>query len=303
MRGGVRLGGLVLLLFVFFLALPSIAAADSAEDKLAEIERENALLRKQNAALREQTGLLAENAELQKRARTKQPPAQPAAGERIWSLNESAKPNPAAAPVEQVVLSADLPAAYAAGMRLKAPLIAERGRFQAFVEGGAFWTGGDPVRATFETAASTAARGPEGLFDFIPRRGWDAAIGFDYKFAASLWHVSGQFRYGQANASDSAASSIGPLIAHPFGPPFDFVLNATGQGDAAHSRSVSRHDRSAELIVYADAEDVIAQPDAGIKSSTGEESSGTEVEIEVLALDRPVGVQLALVSRADRAAD
>jgi len=57
MRDGVRWGGLVLLLFVFFLALPRIAAEGSAEDKLAEIERENAVLRKQNAALREQTRL------------------------------------------------------------------------------------------------------------------------------------------------------------------------------------------------------------------------------------------------------
>src|SRR5262249_13771101 len=117
-------------------------------------------------------------------------------------------------------------------MPLKAPLIVERGRFQAFVEGGAFWTGGEPVRATFETAASSGALGPQGLFDLSPRRGWDTAIGFDYKFAASPWHVSGQFRYGQANTSDSATSSIGPVITHLFGSPTDFVLNATGQAAA-----------------------------------------------------------------------
>jgi len=130
-----------------------------------------------------------------------------------------------------VILSADLPAAYAAGMPLKAPLIVERGRFQAFVEGGAFWTGGDPVLTTFDTAASDFLLGPRGQFNLLPRPGWDGAVGFDYKFAASPWHVSGQFRLGQANASDSATSAIGPVLFNLLAP-FIFVVNANGQAAA-----------------------------------------------------------------------
>jgi hypothetical protein len=123
--------------------------------------------------------------------------------------------------------AADLPVAY------KAPPPVEPGRFTVWVEGGAIWTGGDPVFDSFSltdftrpggptmncaglsasvcvasTVVSSGGGGIPGIFDLNPKVGWEAATGFDYKFAGSPWHVSGQFRYGQGgNASGSAATS------------------------------------------------------------------------------------------------
>jgi hypothetical protein len=104
--------------------------------------------------------------------------------------------------------AADLPVAY------KAPPPVEPGRFTVWVEGGAIWTGGDQVFDNFSlndftTVGFNGRTGTiPGIFDLNPKIGWEAATGFDYKFAASPWHVSGQFRYGQGgNTSGSAASS------------------------------------------------------------------------------------------------
>ena len=103
--------------------------------------------------------------------------------------------------------AADLPVAY------KARPPEEPGRFTVWVEGGAIWTGGDPVYRDFSlndftTAGFGSGTGSiPGIFDLNPKIGWEAATGFDYKFADSPWHVSGQFRYGQSTASGSAASS------------------------------------------------------------------------------------------------
>jgi len=103
--------------------------------------------------------------------------------------------------------AADLPVAY------KAPPPVEPGRFTAWVEGGAIWTGGDQVATDFSlndftTVGRTRDTGTiPGIFDLNPKVGWEAATGFDYKFAYSPWHVSGQFRYGESKASGSAASS------------------------------------------------------------------------------------------------
>ena len=50
-----------------------------------------------------------------------------------------------------------------------------------------------------------------GIFDLNPKIGWEAATGFDYKFAGSPWHVSGQFRYGQSGTASGSAASSGTL--------------------------------------------------------------------------------------------
>jgi hypothetical protein len=109
--------------------------------------------------------------------------------------------------------AADLPVAY------KARPPEEPGRFTVWVEGGAIWTGGDQVFRDFslndftiagfrQSSSSSNTNTIPGIFDLNPKIGWEAATGFDYKFAGSPWHVSGQFRYGQGgNASGSAASS------------------------------------------------------------------------------------------------
>ena len=70
-------------------------------------------------------------------------------------------------------------------MATKAPPAVIRDEWIWWVEGGAFYSAGD--------------------FDpLVPRPGWggEGAIGFDYKAAAfSPYHISGQFRYGQAKRS------------------------------------------------------------------------------------------------------
>jgi hypothetical protein len=108
--------------------------------------------------------------------------------------------------------AADLPVAY------KARPPEEPGRFRAWVEGGAIWTGGDPVSRAFSltdftTNSGRGENGPviPGIFDLSPKVGWVAATGFDYKFAGSPWHVSGQFRYGQSGTASGSASSAGTL--------------------------------------------------------------------------------------------
>src|ERR1700720_1999295 len=124
--------------------------------------------------------------------------------------------------------AADLPVAY----RARPP--EEPGRFTVWVEGGAIWTGGDPVSRSFEltdfttnfggglqvvtrTLASAAPQSLSsgnsipGIFDLTPKIGWEAATGFDYKFAGSPWHVSGQFRYGEGGKTSGSATSAGTL--------------------------------------------------------------------------------------------
>jgi hypothetical protein len=111
--------------------------------------------------------------------------------------------------------AADLPVAY------KARPPEEPGRFTAWVEGGAIWTGGDPVFREFSLTDFTMSNSNllligrnssiPGIFDLNPKIGWEAATGFDYKFAGSPWHVSGQFRYGEGGKTSGSASSSGTI--------------------------------------------------------------------------------------------
>ena len=123
--------------------------------------------------------------------------------------------------------AADMPVAY------KARPPVEPGRFTIWGEGGAIWTGGDQVadyanlndfttvgfgngaEATrpFGAAASISSLNGSlpSIFDLNPKVGWTAATGFDYKFANSPWHVSGQFRYGQSGTASGSAASSGTL--------------------------------------------------------------------------------------------
>jgi opacity protein-like surface antigen len=161
--------------------------------------------------------------------------------------------------------AADLPVAY------KARPSEEPGRFRIWVEGGAIWTGGDPVSQTFSLTDFTTPNGGTimtvtrplasasqlplssgnsipGIFDLTPKIGWEAATGFDYKFAGSPWHVSGQFRYGEGGKTSGSATSAGtldpvffpnapfqlfnagiqPVLGNCFNFPFSFSLSACG---------------------------------------------------------------------------
>jgi hypothetical protein len=208
------------------LAVSCPAAAAPLDDdaaRLAAIERENAILRKENAALRERAQLQRDNARLRDKLGAQAPsqepaPVPPAGSQRLWVQEPSPITTPHALPPEVKVVIADpwVASAYGAdmGVPLKAPALV-KGEFNVFVEGGAFWTGGDPAR-TF-TLLVASPFGPElfesgGPFNLNPRLGWDAGVGFDYRFAGSPWHVSAQFRYGEARKSDSNASGFGPTL-------------------------------------------------------------------------------------------
>ena len=98
---------------------------------------------------------------------------------------------------------------------------ADQGEFRAFVEGGAFWTAGNAIPYTapgFEIFGPTSilplANGGNGASlggnaSLRPRVGWDAAVGFDYRFAGTPWHVNMQARGGEARGS--AAISAPPF--------------------------------------------------------------------------------------------
>jgi len=182
------------------------ARADSREQvmaRLAALEKENAAIRKENAALRENKALRAQNAALTSSG------ARPAASVNAVSFG---KRDPFAA------YAADLPAAY------KARPVDPTGQFRVWGEGGAIWSGGGAPASTYDLAAPNALipQGNAGSFDLLPKVGWQAAAGFDYRFPESPWHVSGQFRYwqnGRASGNAATSGAIDPqLLVLAFGP-------------------------------------------------------------------------------------
>jgi opacity protein-like surface antigen len=179
------------------------AAAGDLEDvnaRLELLERQNAAIRKENAALRESQRLLGENARLKSQG----------ARAAIEPARTSARPhqeNSAFLAVSAVSQQSKNPLqAYAADLPVKAPPLAGPGLFRAWIEGGAIWSGGDPISSTY---------GFTGQFDLTPKVGWEAAIGFDHRFAGSPWHISGQFRYGEGGKTTGLDSLTQILPALP----------------------------------------------------------------------------------------
>ncbi len=182
--------------------VPSPAQADDTTARVAALEQEIAALRRENAALRERTRLRADNAGLRRQ------------------LQEQA-PAPAV----------DARQTYAADASVwKAPPVT-RGQFRAWVEGGAFWTGGDPFYSFYTFANLVRGDNAPAFFTLKPKVGWEAATGFDYRFAGSPWHVSGQFRYGEARTSASAADS--QSVSQPPAT-FSISQNATARHKETH---------------------------------------------------------------------
>ena len=171
---------------------------DDIAARLAVLEKENAAIRKENAALRENKILRQRNASLKSTAPAPQPSA---------SVSHT-KPSVFEA------MAADLPVAY------KAQPPESPGQFRVWVEGGAIWSGGDPVSQDFNLIDFTGIGGAvigggagtiPRHFDLTPKVGWEAATGFDYRIAGSPWHVSGQFRYGEGGKTSGSASSSGTV--------------------------------------------------------------------------------------------
>jgi hypothetical protein len=86
------------------------------------------------------------------------------------------------------------------GLRASPPA---QGGWTVWAEGGAFWTGGGPMGSNFSgQIASLFGATVPGVppTSLTPGAGWEAAIGADYAFAATPWHVSFDARYGAAIA-------------------------------------------------------------------------------------------------------
>jgi hypothetical protein len=187
------------LLLVGPLLLSSHAMAGQVEDlttRMDALQRENSAIRRENAALLENKRLRERNAGLKSSAAQ----ASPAIS------TGTIKPSVYNA------MAADLAVAY------KAPPPESPGRFQIWAEGGAIWSGGDPVTQTanltnFTGLGIIGGGGGSGsiphTFSLTPKVGWEAATGFDYRFANSPWHISGQFRYGEGGKTDGSANSAG----------------------------------------------------------------------------------------------
>jgi hypothetical protein len=117
----------------------------------------------------------------------------------------------------------------AADVILKAAPLPVRGETRLWLEGGAFWTGGDQIPYADGLAALFGdGRGLLIGGRVLPKVGWDVGAGFDHRFAGTRWHVNGEFRYGTARGSNSLTSSI--LIADP-DPADPFLLTASATTD------------------------------------------------------------------------
>jgi hypothetical protein len=171
------------------------ASAGELEDvnaRLALLERQNAAIRKENAALRENQRLFEENTRLKSQGTR-------AAVEAARHAARPSQENSAFLAVSAASQQTRNPLqAYAADFPVKARPMAGPALFRAWVEGGAILSGGDPNYSNYSTT---------GQFDLTPKIGWESAVGFDYRFAASAWHVSGQFRYGESGKASGLASS------------------------------------------------------------------------------------------------
>jgi hypothetical protein len=185
------------------LLLQTNAWADSADEALARVrtlEREIAAIKQENEALRRVNKLRGENAALVKQTDSN--------NARLAVVPASTGSNPREA------YAADMP------IVAKAAAPIEPGRMRVWAEGGANWSGGDPVDSFYVRTGlnGIVPTGTPQFFPLFPKVGWEAAGGFDYRFAGSPWHVSGQLRYGQGSALETS-SAISNLFLSAGGAP------------------------------------------------------------------------------------
>jgi hypothetical protein len=197
--------GIIALVFIAIGPVVQVNAwADSADDALARVqvlEKEIAAIKKENEALRRVKELREQNATL---------------------VKQTAKS--AGTATVQLATRSDPRQAYAADMPIypKAVAPVERGQFRVWGEGGAIWSGGDPIDSFYSRSTISLVTGVdtrEFFFPLVPKVGWEAATGFDYRFAGSPWHVSGQFRYGEGRTTETSASSSSLSISAGGAPP------------------------------------------------------------------------------------
>jgi Legionella pneumophila major outer membrane protein precursor len=227
---------------------------DDVLTRLDAIEKENSAIRKENTALLENKRLREQNAKL-KSSSAEPHNAEPHNAEPQYAPTPaiaSVAPAPTRpaplGPISQAIedvrsdlfgaaksdpfgaYAADLPVQYKA--HVESP-----GQLRLWGEGGAIWTGGDPVTQPFTLInfnsffLGPGATGIPGSFDLTPKIGWEGATGFDYRFPDSLWHVSAQFRYGEGGKTSGLASSSGvidPLFIAALAAGGGFVIGLPG---------------------------------------------------------------------------
>jgi hypothetical protein len=222
------------------------AQSDDVLARLAAMEKELAAIRRENAALREIKTARAQNA----------------------ALKSATTPAPAVGVATEASVKRDPLRAYAADMpmAIKAPPLASAGQLRVWGEGGAIFSGGDPVYSFFDRL-DLASTEP-GYFSLKPDTGWQAAAGFDYRFADSLWHASAQFRYGESRTSDARAflASVPPssFTANPVADMTqthwlaDVAMGRDVIGTGANAMQVKFGLRTAELRSSIDAANPVA---------------------------------------------
>jgi hypothetical protein len=195
--------------------------------RLDAIEKENSAIRKENAALLENKRLREQNAKL--KSSTPEPHIPPSTSVTAASVKPASvaptyvKPVPATSVSQASRLDEetrnDSFAAYAADLPVQYKTHVEApGQLKIWAEGGAIWSGGDPVTQAFNLTNFSnlflfggGGGSVPGSFDLTPKIGWEGATGFDYRFPNSLWHVSAQFRYGEGGKTSGLANTSGAL--------------------------------------------------------------------------------------------
>lgn len=104
---------------------------------------------------------------------------------------------------------------------LKAPRGPAPDQWSFWLEGASFDTQGGTVHLADTTDAGR------------PRHGWQGAGGFDIRFGATPWHVSGDVRYGSASRSGTLARAGNVAVpslpaSSPPGVPVPFLTTANG---------------------------------------------------------------------------
>jgi hypothetical protein len=110
--------------------------------------------------------------------------------------------------ISGLALQLAAPGAFAADMALKskAPPLPTPAVWTWWIEGGGSYLSGDPFVPAFNSPP----------FDINAKRwGGQGAIGFDYKFASSLWHVSADFRYMENGTNTAGGPETGIFVATP----------------------------------------------------------------------------------------
>ena len=264
-------------------------ATGQGTDDLSTLKKDIAKLRAENAALRERDQLLQENMKLRERAGIDRQALGP--GQQV-----PANPTPTArAPQQSSAVALSSPLAvdpktgtplilmdYAGGgpsdQFFKAPVASPR-KLDIWAEGGAYWTGGDPVDA------------PWGIlndFSLTPKLGWDGAAGFDYRFGGSPWHISGEFRYGQAKTSANGSStSAFSVLGAGAGLVVGYAVSLTQSAQASEREPYWLADFAVGRDVFGSDPDAL-QVKLGIriadlKSQTNITSTASEGALEILA--------------------